>query len=192
MSILKQILNNPNPIGMINDMQSLSIEIIPVLLFFFFGPDESKQKSAHEALLTLARNTDLMETTNVIRPNNQKSDGTLETRILYTKPQDLLNSTYPMIEYLVALFTNHAHKFEDNLRNDALDLFQQIFQSENFLPTKKILLDVTNFILLFVQSIDPLRQQSYNLLNRIKEIAQIHCEFEALIAIQSVFYLFPE
>lgn len=196
MSIIQQIINCEDKNAFINKIETLSPEIIPILIQLYIMGDESSSKVASQALIKICRDTEFSNKINVIRPNydeklKSKNSNVIETRIPCSTP-NFSDVTNHLIEYSIHLFTTLADKYQENLRLDALFVFQQLYDSKNFLVTKQMILDTCNFLLLFFSRKDKYRQQAYNLLYQIQRISQKLCDVEASIAVQSLLYLFPE
>lgn len=199
MSIIKQISESDDKASFIKNIESLSHECIPILIQLILDSDEQTSNAASQALISICRDTEFSETVNVIRPylqdknhSNNKSNEVKETRIPCSKPKHFSDVTIHIIEYSIHIFTIFADKYPEITRNDALPVFQHLYNCKNFLVTKQIMLDTCNFLLLFLPKSDELRQQAYNLLYQIQEISQNHCDVEVAIAIQSLLCIFPE
>lgn len=196
MSIIQQVIDSEDKASFISNIETLSPEIIPILIDLYIMGDSPSSKAASEALIKVCRDTDFSNEVSVIKPNfNEKSKSSktklVETRIPCSKPS-FSEVTIHLLEYAIHMFTTLASKYAENLRLDALPVFQKLYDSNNFLVTKKMILDTCNFLLLFFSRSDEYRKRAYNLLYQIQGIAQKLCDVEAVIAVQSLLYLFPE
>lgn len=196
MSIIQQIIDCEDQASFINNMESLSPEIIPILIQLYIIGNESSSNAASQALIKICRDTEFLNKVNVIKPNFDEKDTSdnsnmNNTRITCTRPS-FSDVTNHLIEYAIHIFTTLADKYQENLKLDALSVFQQLYDCKNFLVTKQMILDTCNYLLLFFSRSDQHRQNAYKLLYQIYAISQKLCDVEAVIAVQSLLYLFPE
>ncbi|OHS99043.1 hypothetical protein TRFO_08599 [Tritrichomonas foetus] len=194
---MKQITENENPSSFItNNLDSLTCEHIPALAFLSFSNDESERQISSNALIKIVKETEFNNTDIIIEPEqisgNKEKSKQLNSRIVILKPTNLNIMTYPFLEYSLHIFISLIDKFGEETRNDALNLFEKLFSNPNFIPTKQIMLDMTNFLLLFLRSENETKSKSYELLNKICEIAENRCDVEVTIAAKSIFHLFPK
>ena len=100
--------------------------------------------------------------------------------------------TVKLVIYAFHMFINMCEKYDNLICEDALDVILKLTDIQLFCMSTRMLLDSSNFALMFLESSDELKHKACDLLNRIHRIAEETNNVDVLVATNSIYELFPE
>lgn len=171
-------------------MDHAAVQQIPALLLLLMVKnkvDEQTREAASELLCKIIKETTFPSVAQVMYPPTPEP----ESRTIVKAPKREV-VTVQMLIFALHAFVSACNNFDITVLNDALKVFIKLTKLQLFQMSTRMLIDAATFALSFIGSDGPQRTRAIELLQKIHSIAEKNNDVDALVALQSIFSIFPE
>lgn len=192
MTQISGILNAEDKAAVIRSlMDEATPQPIPALLLLLMVPkgvDDDTRSAAAELLFKIVRNTTFTSSATVMYPPTPNP----ASRPIASPPKKD-DVSVKMLIYALHMFVNVSTSYDQSILSDALKVFIKFTKIQMFCLSTRMLIDTATFAMTFAGKPDNrYKEKAVSLIHKIHGIAESNNDVDAMLALQSIFAIFPE